>query len=112
MTLKRSIVRGTAYAIGLAALSTAALAEDETGTERLPSALAELEAKAGITAADKKLRKNADGTTSAVPGLSHVKLLVIRENADGTFSTAHVSSDEEAKAFAESTVDPSKPAEE
>ena len=112
MKLNTSIVRGAACAVGLAALSTAAFAEDETGTESLPTALAEIEAKAGITAADKALRKNANGTTSAVPGLSHVKLLVIRENADGTFSTAHVSSDEEAEAFAESTVDASKPAEE
>lgn len=43
-----------------------------------------------------------DGLTSAVAGVSAMRMLVVRQNEDGTFTYGHAATDEEVDAFVES----------
>ena len=71
----------------------------------------ELAATLGVADPESTITTHENGMTSAVLGLSAMKMLVVRENEDGTLTYGHVSTEEEAEEFAEST-DSDKPAEE
>lgn len=71
----------------------------------------ELAATLGVADPATTITTHENGMTSAVVGVSAMKMLVVRQNEDGTLTYGHVSTEEEAEDFAEAT-DSDKPAEE
>ncbi len=88
------------FAVTLATANAQAdVAEDSSaafkaGNEALGAAL-------GLPAAESTVTTHANGMTSATMGLSAMKMLVVRQNADGSVSYDHAASAEDAKEFIE-----------
>jgi hypothetical protein len=89
---------------GMSLLSVSAVSADEAedSSAAFEANQEALSATLGVAAAASTVKTDENGVTSAVVGLSAMKMLVVRQNDDGTLSYAHVGSDAEAKVFAES----------
>ena len=62
-----------------------------------------LAATLGVPDAAATVKTHDNGMKSAVAGLSAMKMLVVRQNEDGTFTYGHAASEDDAEAFVEST---------
>ena len=80
---------GAAYAQEAEDMSAAFQAD----LERIGAAQASAAAGASVT-------EHSDGMRSAVVGVSHMKMLMVRKNDDGTLTFEHVDGAEEAEEFA------------
>ncbi len=95
---------GSLLAAALASASTyAEVAEDSSaafkaGTDALGAAV-------GLPAPEATITTHANGMTSATLGVSAMKMLVVRQNPDGTVSYGHAADMNDAKAFIEDTHD-------
>lgn len=104
-----SVIAAGALALGGAAWAEdAAVAEDDSAA--FQSDLERIAAERGVAAPEGTITTK-DGMTSAVVGLSMMKMLVVRQNEDGSLSYGHAATDEEVETFIESE-DTSKAAEE
>jgi hypothetical protein len=56
----------------------------------------------GMPAAASTVTTHPNGMTSASMGLEAMKMLVVRQNADGSYSYGHVGSESDAQEFMES----------
>lgn len=97
--------------ISLFGFSAAFADEAEDSSAAFEADKAELAATQGVAEAESTVTTHDNGMKSAVVGASALKMLVVRKNDDGTLTYAHVSSEEEAEAFLQST-DTNKAAEE
>ena len=86
-------------AAGIASGSTAMAQEAEDDSSAFQASNEEMGAALGLPAPESTVTTREDGTTSAVVGLSAMKMLVVRQNADGSMSMGHASSAAEADAF-------------
>ncbi|MGB5345663.1 MAG: hypothetical protein WBN23_05815 [Woeseia sp.] len=98
-------------AMSLLGFSAASAEEAEDSSAAFEAEKESMNATLGVAAAESTVTTHENGMTSAVVGVSALKMLVVRQNADGTLSYGHVSSEKEAEAFAKAT-DTDKPAEE
>lgn len=73
-----------------------AVAEDDSAA--FQSDLERIAAERGVPEASATVTTR-DGVTSAVAGLSAMKMLVVRQNEDGTLSYGHAATDAEVDAF-------------
>lgn len=101
MKQKSKAVLGTALLGILILCSGAALSGDDEGIETFADSRDGLGAALGQPSPESTVVTHADGTKSAIVGVSHMKALVVRKNEDGSFSYGHVASEDEARAFAE-----------
>lgn len=101
-------------AAGALALGSAAWAEDpavaEDDSAAFQSDLERIAAERGLAAPEGTVTTK-NGVKSAVVGVSMMKMLVVRQNEDGTLSYGHAATDEAVDAFVEAD-DTSKAAEE
>lgn len=78
-------------------LAQAQVEEDSSAAfDRANKAMA---AAMGMPAADSTVTTHANGMTSASMGLEAMKMLVVRQNADGSYSYGHADSSNEAQDF-------------
>jgi hypothetical protein len=77
-----------------------AYAQEEDMSAAFQADLERIGAAQASAAAGATVTEHSDGMRSAVVGVSHMKMLMVRKNADGTLSLAHVDSAEEAEEFA------------
>lgn len=97
--------------MSLFGFSAVSAEEAEDSSAAFEASNEELAATLGVADPESTITTHDNGLTSAVVGVSALKMLVVRENEDGTLTYGHVSSEEEAEAFAAAT-DSDKPAEE
>jgi hypothetical protein len=97
--------------MALFGFSAVSAEEAEDSSAAFEASNEELAATLGVADPESTITTHDNGLTSAVVGVSALKMLVVRENEDGTLTYGHVSSEEEAEAFAEAT-ESDKPAEE
>ncbi len=90
---------GTAAALLLTATAVAQEAEDSSAAFRADKE--SLGAALGLPAPESTVITRSDGTTGAVVGLSAMKMLVVRQNPDGSVSYGHAANQAEADAFVE-----------
>lgn len=90
-------------ALSLLGFSAASAEEAEDSSAAFEAEKEAMAATLGVADAASTVTTHENGMTSAVVGVSALKMLVVRQNADGTLSYGHVSSEEEAEAFAEAT---------
>jgi hypothetical protein len=99
----KSFSPGVHAAIALAAITGVSLSAqaqvEEDSSAAFERANAELGAAMGLPAADSTVTTHANGMTSAHMGLEAMKMLVVRQNADGSYSYGHASSEGEAQEF-------------
>ena len=102
MHRNNSILCGSLIAAALASAGALAeVAEDNSaafkaGTDALGAAV-------GLPAPESTITTHANGMTSATMGISAMKMLVVRQNPDGSVSYGHAANAEDAKAFIEDT---------
>ena len=95
-----SVVAAGALALGATAWAdNTTEAEDDSAA--FQSDLERIAAERGVAAPEATVTTK-NGMKSAVVGVSSMKMLVVRQNADGTLSYGHAATDEEVEAFVES----------
>jgi hypothetical protein len=92
-------VRTSVAIAAVSSLSLVAHAQEEDSSAAFDRANAELGAAMGLPAADSTVTTHANGMTSAHMGLEAMKMLVVRQNADGSYSYGHASSEGEVQEF-------------
>ena len=108
----RAPILALAGGIALCGISaTAAAQEAEDQSEAFQSDVDRIAAERGVAEAESTVTTHENGMTSAVVGLSALKMLVVRQNEDGTLSYGHAENKAEADEFIASD-DDGKPAEE
>jgi hypothetical protein len=115
MKIKHRLLLCSAMAAsaGLATVSSLASAQEaEDSSAAFQAQMDGLAASLGLPAAESTVTTNANGTLSARMGLSAMKMLVVKQQADGSISYAHVGSAEEARAFDQVSGNSNGPAEE
>ncbi len=99
----KSFSTGVRSAVAVAAMASLGLqvqAEvEEDSSAAFERANAEMGAAMGLPSAESTVTVHANGMTSARMGLEAMKMLVVRQNADGSFSYEHAGSESEAQAF-------------
>lgn len=95
---------GAAVVLGFTA-GIAFADEAEDNSAAFQADLARTAAENGVADAASTVTTHSNGMMSAVAGLEHMKMLVVRKNADGTLSYGHVDSQQEADEFAASDAD-------
>ncbi len=79
---------------------------EEDSSVSFSEANAQMEAALGLPSAESSITTGADGTVGARVGLESMKMLVVRQNEDGSYSYGHAGSESEATEFMESTSTP------
>lgn len=74
--------------------------EAEDSSEAFQADLERIAAERGVPAPSTTVTTK-DGLTSAIVGVSAMKMLVVRQNEDGTLSYAHAATDDEVDDFVE-----------
>lgn len=97
--------------MSLFGFSAASAEEAEDSSAAFETDKAELAATLGVADPGSTVSTDENGMTSAVAGLSALKLLVVSQDEDGNLTYAHVSSDADSDEIAEAT-DSKKAAEE
>ena len=92
-------VRALSLGLLIAGASTAQSQVAEDNSAAFKTDADALGAALGLPAAESTVTTNGSGMTSATVGLRGLKALVVRENADGSVSYGHVSTEAEARAF-------------
>lgn len=108
---KYSLALGVATGVCILGASAVSADEAEDSSAAFEANKAELAATLGVAEAEATVTTDENGTTSAVVGLSALKMLVVKENDDGTLTYDHVSSEEDMEKFVNSETK-STPAEE
>ena len=97
---------GMRYALAFAAATSVSLVAqaqvEEDSSAAFLSANQELGAAMGLPAAESTVTTHANGMRSANMGLEAMQMLVVRQNADGSFSYEHAGSASEAQEFIDS----------
>jgi hypothetical protein len=103
MKLFTTSVRYAAVFAALTSFSLMAQAQvEEDSSAAFGEANAEMEASLGMPSAESSVTTHANGMISARVGLESMKMLVVRQNADGSYSYGHVGSESEAQEFVDS----------
>ena len=92
-------VRALSLGLLIAGASTAQAQVAEDNSAAFKADADALGAALGLPAAESTVTTDNNGMTSATVGLRGLKALVVRENADGSVSYGHVSTEAEASAF-------------
>lgn len=108
----RAPVRALAGVVLLSAVSATGTAQEaEDQSEAYADDKARIAAERGVPQAESTVTTDENGMKSAVVALSSLKMLVVRQNEDGTLTYGHAANQEEADDFIASD-DNGKPAEE
>lgn len=91
---------------GLCSGSFAVAQEAEDDSAAFQAGQEQLGAALGLAAPEGTVTTRADGTTSAVLGLSGMKMLMVRQNSDGSISYGHAANAAQADAFLQSKQNP------
>ena len=98
MKNKRSLLFGAVtFALFSGASVQAEEAEDQSAA--FAAQMDALAATLGMSASGTERTVNDDGSVTTNIGLEHLKMLVVRENEDGTLSVGHSSTAEDAVEF-------------
>ena len=93
-------VRSVIAIASITGFSLAAQAQvEEDSSAAFERANAELGAAMGLPAADLTVRTHDNGMISAQMGLEAMKMLIVRQNPDGSLSYGHAATDSEAAEF-------------
>jgi hypothetical protein len=84
---------------GLLSAGAAQAQEAEDSSAEFKADMEELEAMLGVPATEASVTTHSNGMKSANLGLSAMKMLVVRQNEDGSISYGHAASAEDAEAF-------------
>jgi hypothetical protein len=91
-------VRSAVAVAAMAGLGMQAQAEvEEDSSASFERANSEMSAAMGLPSAESTVITHANGMTSARMGLEAMKMLVVRQNPDGSFSYDHAGSESEAQ---------------
>ncbi|MDJ0700012.1 MAG: hypothetical protein QNJ07_09165 [Woeseiaceae bacterium] len=103
MKNKHLLLHG-ALTLGLLSGASAHADEAEDQSAAFAAQMEALSATLGIAASGTIRTVNADGSVTMNVGLENLKMLVVRENEDGSLSTGHSSSADDAVEFLDSDV--------
>lgn len=96
---KMSLVLGVAASAGMLGAPAVLADEAEDQSAAFAAHMKALSATLGMAASATNRTVNADGSVTMNVGLENLKMLVVRENDDGTLSVAHSDSAEDAVEF-------------
>ncbi len=93
-------VRSAAVFAAVTSFSLLAHAQvEEDSSAAFSEANAEMEASLRMPSAESSVKTHANGMISARVGLESMKMLVVRENEDGSYSYGHAGTESEAQEF-------------
>jgi len=98
-TFDLSLVLGFAASLGILSAPAAFAEEAEDSSAAFEASKEALAATLGTSTPESTVTTHENGMTSAVVGLSTMKMLVVKQNDDGTLSSGHASSEEDVEAF-------------
>lgn len=99
----KALVAGVLTGLLSAGLAQAQEAEDSSAAFKAD--MEELGATLGVPATESTVTTHSSGMKSATVGVSAMKMLVVRQNDDGSFSYGHAASEEDAEAFVDADHD-------
>ena len=99
---RASLVTGVAASVCILAAPAGFADEAEDSSAAFEANKANLAATRGVADAEATVTTHENGMTSAVVGLSALKMLVVKQNEDGTLTYGHVDSDADAEEFVNS----------
>lgn len=98
MMNKRSLLFG-AVTFGLFSWASVQAEEAEDQSAEFAAQMEALSATLGMSASGTERTVNDDGSVTMNVGLEHLKMLVVRQNEDGSLSVGHSSSADDAVEF-------------
>lgn len=99
---KMSLVLGVAASAGMLGGPAVLADEAEDNSAAFEANKAELAATRGVAEAEATVTTHENGLTSAMVGVSALKMLVVKQEEDGTLTYGHVSSEEAVEEFVNS----------
>lgn len=96
---KMSLVLGVAASAGMLGAPAVLADEAEDQSAAFAAQMQALSATLGMAASATNRTVNEDGSVTMNVGLENMKMLVVRENEDGTLSVAHSDSAEDTVEF-------------
>jgi hypothetical protein len=103
MELFNTSIRYAAVFAALVSFSLLAQAQvEEDSSAAFSKANEAMEQALNLPSAESSVLIHANGMISARVGLDSMKMLVVRQNEDGSYSYGHASSESEAQAFVDS----------
>lgn len=96
---KISLVVGVAASAGMLGAPAVLAGEAEDQSAAFAAQMEALSATLGMAASATNRTVNADGSVTMNVGLENLKMLVVRENDDGSLSVVHSDSTEDAVEF-------------
>lgn len=101
-TKRASLVAGVAASVCMLAAPAGFADEAEDSSAAFEANKANVAAIRGVAEAEATVTTHENGLTSAVVGLSALKMLVVKQNEDGTLTYGHVDSDADVEEFVNS----------